>query len=37
MWIHYKLQEYDHKKIEIVERYLEDNTEFTVYFYKENK
>ena len=37
MWIYYKLQEYDHKKIEIVERYLEDNTEFTVYFYKENK
>ena len=37
MWIHYKLQEYDHKKIEIIERYLEDNTEFTVYFYKEDK
>jgi len=37
MWIYYKLQEYDHKKIEIIERYLEDNTEFTVYFYKENK
>ena len=37
MWIHYKLQEYDHKKIEIIERYMEDNTEFTVYFYKENE
>ena len=37
MWIHYKLQEYDNKKIEIIEHYLEDDTEFTVYFYKENK
>jgi SAM-dependent methyltransferase len=37
MWIHYKLQEYDHKKIEIIERYMEDDAEFTVYFYKENK
>ena len=37
MWIHYKLQEYDHKKIEIIERYMKEDEEFTVYFYKENK
>ena len=37
MWIHYKLQEYDHKKIEIIERYMKNDEEFTVYFYKENK
>ena len=37
MWIHYKLQEYDHKKIEIIENYFRDDAEFTVYFYKENK
>jgi len=33
MWIHYKLQEYDHKKIEIIENYFKDDAEFTVYFY----
>ena len=33
MWIHYKLQEYDHKKIEIVEGYMGADAEFTVYFY----
>ena len=33
MWIHYKLQEYDHKKIEIIENYMGDDAEFTVYFY----
>ena len=33
MWIHYKLQEYDHKKIEIIENYFRDDAEFTVYFY----
>ena len=33
MWIHYKLQEYDHKKIEIIENYFSDQAEFTVYFY----
>ena len=33
MWIHYKLQEYDHKKIEIIERYMKEDEEFTVYFY----
>ena len=32
MWIHYKLQEYDRKKIEIIEGYMDD-AEFTVYFY----
>ena len=37
MWIHYKLQEYDHKKIEIIENYFRDDAEFTVYFYKENE
>ena len=37
MWIHYKLQEYDHKKIEIIENYMGDDAEFTVYFYKENE
>jgi SAM-dependent methyltransferase len=36
MWIHYKLQKYDHKKIEIIERYMKEDEEFTVYFYKEN-
>ena len=33
MWIHYKLQEYDHKKIEIIEDYMGNDAEFTVYFY----
>ena len=33
MWIHYKLQEYDRKKIEIIENYMGDDAEFTVYFY----
>jgi len=34
MWVHYKLQEFDHKKIEIVENYMDKDQEFTVYFYK---
>ena len=34
MWIHYRLQDYDHKKIEIVENYMDKDQEFTVYFYK---
>ena len=29
-----KLSRYDHSKIEIVEDYMEDDAEFTVYFYK---
>ena len=33
IWIHYKLQKYDHKKIEIIENYMGDDAEFTVYFY----
>jgi len=33
MWIHYKLQEYYHKNIEIIENYFRDDAEFTVYFY----
>ena len=33
MWIHFKLQEYDHKKIEIVEDYMVNDAEFTIYFY----
>ena len=34
MWIHYRIQDYDHKKIEIVENYMDKDQEFTVYFYK---
>jgi SAM-dependent methyltransferase len=36
-WIKRKLSKFDHKKIEIVEDYMHDDAEFTVYFYKENK
>ena len=32
-----KLSKFDHSKIEIVEDYMGDDAEFTVYFYKENK
>ena len=32
-----KLNRFDHKKIEIVEDYIGDDAEFTVYFYKENE
>ena len=31
--IKFKLQKYDHSKIEIIENYFEDQAEFTVYFY----
>ena len=33
-WVHSKLRQYDHKKIEIVENYMDKDQEFTVYFYK---
>ena len=36
-WIKHKLSRFDHKKIEIIEDYMGDDAEFTVYFYKENK
>ncbi len=36
-WIKQKLSKFDHRKIEIIEDYMEDDAEFTVYFYKENK
>ena len=36
-WIKHKLSKFDHKKIEIVEDYMGNDAEFTVYFYKENK
>ncbi len=32
--IHYKLQEYGPKRLEIVENYMDKDQEFTVYFYK---
>ena len=32
-----KLSKFDHKKIEIIEDYMGDDAEFTVYFYKENE
>ena len=34
MWIHYRLQEHNHKRIEIVQNYMDKDQEFTVYFYK---
>jgi len=34
MWIHYKLQKFEHKKLEIIEDYINKDPEFTVYFYK---
>ena len=36
-YVRNKLLKYDHEKIEIVEDYMGDDAEFTVYFYKENK
>ena len=36
-YVRNKLLKYDNDRIEIAKNYLEDNTEFTVYFYKENK
>jgi len=33
-WIKQKLSRFDHKKIEIIEDYMGDDAEFTVYFYK---
>ena len=36
-WIKRKLSKFDHKKIEIIEDYMGDDAEFTVYFYKENE
>ena len=35
--IKHKLSRFDHSKIEIIEDYMGDDAEFTVYFYKENK
>jgi len=32
-WIKHKLSRFDHKKIEIIEDYMGDDAEFTVYFY----
>ena len=32
-----KLSTFDHRKIEIIEDYMGDDAEFTVYFYKENE
>ncbi len=36
-WIKQRLSKFDHKKIEIVEDYMDNDAEFTVYFYKENE
>ena len=36
-WIKQKLSKFDHRKIEIIEDYMGDDAEFTVYFYKENE
>ena len=36
-WIKRKLSKFDHRKIEIIEDYMGDDAEFTVYYYKENK
>jgi len=36
-WIKRKLSKFDHRKIEIIEDYMGDDAEFTVYFYKENE
>ena len=33
-WVKFKLEKYDHRKIEIVEDYMRKDQEFTVYFYK---
>ena len=36
-YVRNKLLKYDNDRIEIVKNYLEDDTEFTIYFYKENE
>jgi SAM-dependent methyltransferase len=36
-YVRNKLLEYDNDRIEITKNYMEDDAEFTVYFYKENK
>ena len=36
-YVRNKLLEYDNDRIEITKNYMEDDTEFTVYFYKENE
>ena len=36
-WIKQKLSKFNHKKIEIIEDYMGNDAEFTVYFYKENE
>ena len=36
-WVKLKLEKYGHKKIEIIDDYMGDDAEFTVYFYKENE
>ena len=36
-WIKQKLSKFDHSKIEIIEDYMKNDAEFTVYFYKENE
>ena len=36
-WVKLKLEKYGHKKIEIIEDYMGDDAEFTIYFYKENE
>ena len=36
-WIKRKLSKFDHRKIEIIEDYMGDDAEMTVYFYKENE
>ena len=33
MWVHHKLQDYNPSKLEIVEDYMKNDPEFTVYFY----
>ena len=36
-WIKRRLSQFDHSNIEIIEDYMGDDAEFTVYFYKENE
>ena len=33
MLVHYRLQDYSPRKLEVVERYMDNNSEFTIYFY----
>ena len=33
-WVEHRLQGFEHKKLEIVEDYMNNDQEFTVYFYK---